>query len=78
MDAAFVSDNTLDDLSKPSQVGHTRAGGVEVNKPRTRAVLSVALALALSPDGFTAGQFAATVRFILKSTDTDYDARRAA
>ena len=78
MDAAFVSDNTLDELPKPSQVGNTRVGGIDVNKPRTRAVLSAALALAFSPDGFTVGQLAATVRSMLKSTDADYDARRAA
>ena len=78
MDAAFVSDETLDELSKPSQVGHTRVGGIDMNKPRTRAVLSAALALAFSPDGFMVGQFAATVRSMSKSTQTDYDARRAA
>jgi hypothetical protein len=78
MDAAFVSDETLDELPKPSQVGHTRVGGIDVNKPRTRAVLSAALALAFSPDGFMVGQFAATVRSLLKSTHTGYDARRAA
>ena len=78
MDAAFVSDNTLDELPKPCQVGHTRVGGIDGNKPRTRAVLSAALALAFSPDGFTVGQFAATVRSMLKSPNTDYDARRAA
>ena len=46
MDAAFVSDNTLDELSKPSQVGSTPVGGIDVNQPRMRAVLSAALALA--------------------------------
>lgn len=78
MDAAFVSDDTLEELPKPSQVGHTRVGGIDVNKPGTRAVLSAALALAFSPDGFTVGQFAATVRSMSKSTRTGYDARRAA
>jgi hypothetical protein len=78
MDAAFVSDDTLDELPKPSQVGHTRVGGIDVNKPRTRAGLNAALALAFAPDGFTVGQFAATVRSMSKSTSTDYDARRAA
>jgi hypothetical protein len=77
MDAAFVSDHTLDELPKPSQVGHTRVGGIEVNKPRTRAVLSAALALAFSPDGFTVGQFAATVQSMLKGADS-YSSRRGA
>jgi hypothetical protein len=51
---------------------------MDVHQPRTRAVLSAALALASSPGGFTVGQFAATVRSMFQSTDTDYPARRAA
>ena len=78
MDAAFVSDNTLDELSKPSQVGSTPVGGIDVNQPRMRAVLSAALALAFSPDGFTAGEFAAAIRSMPKAVDADYHARRAA
>ena len=54
MDASFISDETLDRLPTPTQVGKTRVGGIDLNKPRTRAVLSAALALACSPDGFTA------------------------
>ena len=55
MDAALINDGTLDELPNPSQVGKTRVGGIDVNKPRTRAVLTAALALACSPDGFPLG-----------------------
>ena len=78
MDASFISGETLDQLATPSQVGKTRIGGMDVNKPRTRAVLSAALALACSPDGFTTGQLANTVRSMLPATDSSYDPRRAA
>jgi hypothetical protein len=78
MDAAFVADATLDELPHPSQVGKTRVGGIDVNKPRTRQVLNAALSLACSHDGFTARQFAATVQSMRCPTDPDYDARRAA
>jgi hypothetical protein len=78
MDAAFVGDNTLDELSKPSQVGRTRVGGIDINKPRTRTVLSAALALAFSPDGFTVRQFATTVQSMLKGAGPAYSARRGA
>jgi hypothetical protein len=78
MDAAFVADATLDELPHPSQVGKTRVGGIDVNKPRTRAVLSAALSLACSPNGFSARQFAAAVQSMHSSTDPHYDARRAA
>jgi len=78
MDAAFVSDETLDQLPTPSQVGKTRVGGIDLNKPRTRAVLSAILSLACCPDGFTAGQLAGRVRSTSAITDSTYDARRAA
>jgi hypothetical protein len=78
MDASFISGETLDQLATPSQVGKTRVGGMDVNKPRTRAVLSAVLALACSPDGFTTGQLANTVRSMLPATDSRYDPRRAA
>jgi len=78
MAASFISGETLDQLATPSQVGKTRIGGMDVNKPRTRAVLSAVLALACSPDGFTTGQLANTVRSMLPATDSSYDPRRAA
>jgi hypothetical protein len=78
MDASFISGETLDQLATPSQVGKTRVSGIDVNKPRTRAVLSAVLALACSPDGFTTGQLANTVRSMLPATDSSYDPRRAA
>jgi hypothetical protein len=77
MDASFMSDETLDRLPTPTQVGKTRVGGIDLNKPRTRAVLSAALALACSPDGFTTGQLADQVRSS-GVLDPSYDARRAA
>ena len=39
MDAAFISDETLNQLPNPSRVGKTRVGGIDLNKPRTRLVL---------------------------------------
>lgn len=78
MDAALISDGTMDELPNPSQVGKTRVGGIDVNKPRTRQVLNAALSLACSPNGFTARQFAAAVQSMRCPTDSNYDARRAA
>jgi hypothetical protein len=78
MDAAFISDESLDRLPKPSQLGRTRVGGVDVNKPRMRAGLSAALSLACSPNGFTVNQFSTAVGAILGPAEPDYGARRAA
>jgi hypothetical protein len=78
MDAAFISDRTLDQLPAPSQMGRTRVGGIDLNKPRIRAVLSAILSLACGPHGFTAGDVADRVRSTAGMTDSNYDARRAA
>jgi hypothetical protein len=61
-DVAFLADTTLDDLPLPSRIGATRAGGIDLNKPRIRAALSAALALAPAPHGFTVAEFTARVR----------------
>src|ERR1700737_1126727 len=78
MDAAFVSDETLDQLPTPSQIGKTRVGGIDLNKPRTRAVLTAILSLACCPAGFTAGQLADRVRSTLPIADSTYEPVRAA
>jgi len=78
MDQTWISDDTLNELPHPSHVGQTKVGGLNLHQPRMRAALGAALALACSPKGFTAGQFAATVQSTRESSDPSYDARRAA
>jgi hypothetical protein len=51
VDAGFVTDQTLDELPRPSQLGRTKVGGVDLNQPRMRAALAAALALAAAPRG---------------------------
>jgi hypothetical protein len=78
MDETFISDDMLDQLPHPAQIGKTRVGGIDLNKPRIRAVLAAALSLACCPDGFTSKQFAATIQAMRKPNLANYDARRAA
>ncbi len=78
MERAFVSDATLDELPRPSTVGRTRVGGVDISRPRMRAVLTAVLALAAAPAGFTAGELAAKVKELGGPAMSGYDARRAA
>jgi hypothetical protein len=78
MDAALISDGTVNEFPNPSQVGKTRVGGIDVNKPRMRQVLNAALSLACSPNGFTARQFAAAVQSMRCPPEPNYDACRAA
>ena len=65
-------------LPRPSCLGKTKIGGIDINKPRTRTVLNAVLSLACAPRGFTVGEFAATVQSIRDAALPQYDARRAA
>ena len=78
VDVAFLPDGILDQLPTASQIGATRVGGVDLNKPRTRHALEAMLALAVAPEGFTVADLAAKVRSLTGQTDQDYTARQAA
>lgn len=78
VDAAFISDQTLDQLPQPAQVGKTRVGGVDMNRPRTRTVLAAVLALASSPTGFTVAELTTKAHAMTGQTPSDYTVRQAA
>ena len=75
-DTGFLPDGVLDELPLPARTGPRRTAGVDLNKPRIRAALSAALALAPAPGGFTAAEHAARVRQI--SGHDGYTTRQAA
>lgn len=62
MDVAAISEDSLDNWLKPSQVGRVRVGGVNVNQPRMRAVLEAVIALAAAPHGFRCADLANKVQ----------------
>jgi hypothetical protein len=66
-DITFIADGLLDDLPQPARLGATRTGGIDLNKPRIRAALAAALALAAAPQGFTATQFTTRARQLGKN-----------
>ena len=78
VDVAFISDDTLDQLPRPSTVGKVRVGGIDLNNPRMRAALSAALALAVTPMGFGVAQFRAKVQSMTGQAEADYTQRHAA
>src|SRR6266550_6925345 len=63
-DTGFLPDGLLDELPLPARSGTGRIAGIDLNKPRIRAALSAALALAPAPAGFTVAEHAAKVRQI--------------
>jgi hypothetical protein len=75
VDVGFLPDGILDQLHQPSQIGAVRVGGLDTNKPRVRAAMTAATALAIAPDGFTVADLAAHVG---THTDRDYTTRQAA
>jgi hypothetical protein len=75
-DTGFLPDGVLDELPLPAQAGDRRIAGIDLNKPRIRAALSAALALAPAPGGFTAAEHAARVRQI--TGQDSYTTRQAA
>src|SRR5262249_54006162 len=75
VDVTCIDNATLDRLPQPSQVGRTRVGGVDINKPRTRGVIEAVIALSPAPAGFSISALAARVGEI---TGLPYHSRQAA
>ena len=78
IDPCFIGDRMLEQLPAPSQVGKTKVGGIDLNKPRMRWVVEAVIALSPSPNGFTASPLAGQVQALSKHRPSDYGARRAA
>jgi hypothetical protein len=78
VDAAFISDELLDQLPLPSRLGKTRVGGVDLNNVRMRSALSAVLALAPSPAGFSTAHYRDKVQSMTGLSDADYTPRQAA
>jgi hypothetical protein len=76
VDIGFLSDGTLDELPRPSQIGAVRVAGIDLNSPRVHDALAAVLALATAPGGFTVGQLAAKVGTM--TGHNDYTVRQAA
>jgi hypothetical protein len=74
---AFIADSTLDTLAEHGQVGKSRTAGIDLSKPRLRAVVSAVIALTPSHQGFTVSQLAQEVRDILGLDESQYLPRHA-
>jgi hypothetical protein len=81
VDIGFLPEDTLDELPLPSQLGRTRVGGIDLNKPRIRTTLAAVLALAPAPGGFTVTDLTTKVHTMTGQTtyttrQTAYDLRK--
>jgi hypothetical protein len=68
--------SALDTLPQPTQRGAQRLAGIDIQKPRTRAVTEAVLHLAPKPEGFTAGDLAVRTGELLRQPT--YTPRHAA
>jgi hypothetical protein len=80
-DTGFLPGGVLDELPLPARAGAGRIAGIDLNKPRIRAALAAALALAPAPSGFTAAEFTAEVRHLTRNDgyttrQASYDLRK--
>ncbi len=75
---SFLPSGVLDELPTPSLRGTQRLAGVDLQKPRMRAVAQAVVALAPQPGGFTAAQLVERVEQQQSPQRTDYNGRRAA
>lgn len=78
IDACFIEDGTLEQLSLATKRGTTRVAGIEFNRARVRRVAEAILALSPSPLGFTAPQLASKVCSFTGQTESVYRPGRAA
>jgi hypothetical protein len=80
VDAPFLDLGVLENWPLPSMLGTTRVAGLDINKPRMRAVLEAIVALATQPMGFSLSELAAKVAEILRQPYTPrqaaYDLRK--
>jgi len=75
---SFVDGQQWDALAAPSVRGAKRTAGVDLQKPRMRAVAEAVIRLAAQPGGFSAAELAERVREQQGRAMASYAARRAA
>jgi hypothetical protein len=78
INACFISDETLENLPQPAQIGQTKVGGIDLNKPRMRRMAEAVLNLSAAPAGFTSSDLAQQVHSMSDQPESDYGVRRAA
>ena len=75
---SFIDGWQLDALAAPSVRGERRIAGVDLQKPRMRAVAEAVVALAAQPGGFTSEELACRVHQMQGHSFAGYQRRQAA
>jgi len=77
VDVSFIDIGILESWPLGSKVGLAKVGGVDINRPRMRAVMEAVLAVSTKPGGFTVSDIAEKVREILPELESNYSLRQA-
>ncbi len=72
-----LSDNMLEALPEPSTVGKQRVGGIDINKPRIKAVIETLIELSMSPYGFSSSDLANRMKTKNGFEESHYSSRNA-
>jgi hypothetical protein len=75
---AFLDAGQFERWAQPSQRGHRRLAGLDLNKARNRTVIAALSGLATRPEGFTSADLAEAVRGRMGWDPAQYATRRAA
>lgn len=75
---SFLDGRQLDTLAMPTARGPRRMAGVDLQKPRNRAVTQAVIALAAQPEGFTSEDLATRIHQMQGRSLAAYHARKAA
>src|SRR2546426_6746789 len=78
IDQCFISDETLEQLPKPSVIGRVKVGGIDFNKDRMRLAGQSVLALAASTGTFTASDLTQQICSATGQASSQYGPRHAA
>jgi len=73
VDVTYLPGEILDELPRPSRLGATRVGGIDLNKVRARVVLAGIVALAPAPEGFTVAELTEKVHSMTGQSHTAPD-----
>jgi hypothetical protein len=77
VDVSFIDDGLLESMPSPSYLGNTRVAGIDINKPRMRAVMEAVISLSVGHKGFSVSEVVGKVSNILRNDQLSYCSRQA-
>jgi len=77
VDVTFLPDDILDELGRPGFIGDSRVAGIDLSRPRMRAMMEAVIKLAMVPGGLQVAMIAEKTRALLGWDEQAYLSRHA-